>query len=800
MKKLLLLSSALLTGCLAAMSASLSPECALARVQTSSSSASRSIQMSDIELKITKSIDNQPAVYMFSRGESGGYLVVAADDSTTPLLGYSDQWKLPSSEEELPDGLRYWLGSLAEQVAFNSRHGLKPSFRTESQRDNIAPLVATKWNQSSPYNDLCPEQNNQRCVTGCVATAMAQVLKYYGYPTKGIGTYSYQWNNNGTETTLSFDYGNTTFDWANMTDTYDDNSTAVEKTAVATLMKACGVAVDMNYKYNASGAQSWKVGRAYIEQFGYDKGLRYLQRDYYTIPEWEEILYDNLKNYGPITYGGQSNDGGHEFVCDGYQNGYFHINWGWGGMSDGYFLITALDPDAQGIGGSTSGYNFAQDAVCYVTHGNTDNNDYFYQVCWNGDFNLSTLQTTVGSQIGVTFSCFNYSLCPINDFFGGVNITPADGGNSRFIPTFRTTVLETATGWYSLYKTFTVPANLPDGDYIITPAYRSGEDGEPMNMLTAKNCVGAYYMTLEGGNVTFSADEPAKLTASNLGAETDFYIGAKFMLTANLKNESLTKGYQGAICAGLLQDGNLVGVADDYSVVLDPEQSEELKYASEFKYANNFTPAAGTYQLALLESKTNGYTILGDPIDIHMHAQATPTISVSNVKIANGQARSEMKASATLNCTAGYFAGNLNLVIFPYVPGVSVQAIASYPSEFISIAAPSSSSSAERATANGSTTLNWNFNFDAGAPNSQYFAMIHTGSSWVSNNQYRFNTGEDIATGILTFEPEENPVVSRQYISLTGVITDERNMTPGIYVVRELREDGTETTRKVVIK
>lgn len=801
MKKLLLLTSALLTGCMAAMSAPLSPESALARIQTSNSSAARSIHITATELKITKSIDNQPAVYMFSRGENGGYLVVAADDSTTPLLGYSDQGNLPSAEEELPDGLRYWLGSLAEQVAFNSRHCPKPSIRIErSQRENIAPLVATKWNQSAPYNDLCPVQNNQRCVTGCVATAMAQVLKYYSYPTKGIGTYSYEWDNNGTKTELSFNYGNTTFDWANMTNTYDANSTAAQKTAVATLMKACGVAVDMNYTNLSSGAQAWKVGRAYIEQFGYDKGLRYLQRDYFTIPEWEDILYDNLKNYGPITYGGLSNDGGHEFVCDGYQNGYFHINWGWGGMSDGYFLITALDPDAQGIGGSTSGYNFGQDAICYVTHGNADNNNYFYQVCWNGDFNLSPLQTTTGSQIDITFSFFNYSLCSLENFIGGLNITPVDGGDPIFITNFSVDVLNPLQGFYSLQRTFSVPTNLPEGNYIITPAFKVGEDGEVINMMMPKNYIGEYYMTVVGRNITFSADEPAKLSSSNLAAETDFYIGAKFMLTADLKNTSSTKGYQGIICAGLLQNGSLVGVADDYSVVLDPEQEENLVYASQFRYAQGFTPTAGTYQLALLESKTEGYYVIGFPINIQMHAAATPTIGISNLIIADGQARSEMKASATLNCTKGYFAGNLNLYIFPYTgDGQPVYAIASYPSQFVSIAASSGSSSAQKATAIGSTTVNWDFNFTEGEPNKEYFAQINVNNSWVGN-QHIFTTGEDVVTGIFTIEPEDNPVVSRQYITLTGVIMNERNLTPGIYVVREIREDGSETTRKTAIK
>lgn len=795
----MLLTSALFLGCMAAMSSPLSPEAALARVRTSASSVSKKIQMTDIELKITKRAEGQPAVYVFGQGVDRGYIVVSADDSTTPLLGYSDYGTFPDAEEELPDGFRYWLGSLAEQVAFNSRHGLRTSFRAETQRDNIEPLVATKWNQSAPYNNLCPVQNNQRCVTGCVATAMSQVLKYYEYPTKGIGTYSYEWNNNGTKTTLSFDYGSTTFDWANMTDTYDSNSTAAQQTAVATLMKACGVAVDMNYTYQSSGAQSWKVGRAYIEQFGYDKGLRYLQRDYYTIPEWEDMIYDNLKNYGPVTYGGQSNDGGHEFVCDGYQNGYFHINWGWGGMSDGYFLITALDPDAQGIGGSTSGYNFSQDMVCYVSHGNADNDEYFYQMCWNGDVNFNTDPTTLGGSVDITYSFFNYSLCTIPQVYIGINITPTDGGEPTFIPNIYTTDLGPLRGWYTLARTFTIPAGLSEGEYIITPAFKVGDDGEVTDMMTATNSIGKYYMTVAGNNVTFAADEPAKLSASGLTADTDFYIGSKFMISATLKNESNSKGYQGIILAGLLKDGSLVGIGDELSVVLDPDQSNQLKYASQFRYDSNFTPTAGSYQLALLEEKNSSYHMIGNPIEIQLHAASTPTISLSNLKVENGLPRSEMKASATLTCTSGYFAGNFTLYIFPYIPGQAVSPVGAYQSEFISIAAPSSASVMEKATATGSTTVNWNFNFAEGEPNKQYFAQIRYGNSFVGN-QSQFSTGDDIVTGIITISGDTNPVISREYITLTGVIVDNANPAPGIYVVRETREDGTITTRRVAIK
>ena len=142
------------------------------------------------------------------------------------------------------------------------------------------------------------------------------------------------------------------------------DATEQQQEAVARLMVAAGHSVEMGYSPEASGATSIRIGRALGLYFRYDKSLRYLQRDYYPLDEWEEIIYTSLLNDGPVIYDGQANIGGHSFVCDGYSaDGYFHFNWGWGGMSDGYFLLDALDPINQGIGGADSGFNYMQDII-----------------------------------------------------------------------------------------------------------------------------------------------------------------------------------------------------------------------------------------------------------------------------------------------------------------------------------------------------------------------------------------------------------------------------------------------------
>lgn len=187
-------------------------------------------------------------------------------------------------------------------------------------------------------------------MTGCVATAMAQVINYHKYPEKGIGSNSYTTTTSGLS--VSFNFGATTFDWDNMADIYSLSSTAEQKTAVATLMKACGVSVNMDYGTGASGAMSAFVPAALVNYFGYDKATAYRERIWFSGQEWEDLVYNELATVGPVYYGGTTaRNEGHAFVCDGYRaDGFFHINWGWGGQSNGYFRLSALDPSSHGIG------------------------------------------------------------------------------------------------------------------------------------------------------------------------------------------------------------------------------------------------------------------------------------------------------------------------------------------------------------------------------------------------------------------------------------------------------------------
>lgn len=309
--------------------------------------------------------DGEAAAYLFDKGERG-FMIVSADESAEPLLAYSDSGSLSG---DLPPQLQWWLEEYARQIEYNKEMGFASApLRTAAPRqalEAIEPQIKTDWDQSEPYNALCPKVGTERTYTGCVATAMAQVMKYWEYPECGKGNISYSAET--IQKRLSLNFTLRDFEWDKMIPMYlDGNYTEEQADAVAYLMKACGYAVKMDYGTDSSGALAMNISNALVRYFDYDPNIKYTLRQYYTTTEWSQLIYDNLKNVGPILYGGGSIlGGGHSFICDGYDgNGYFHFNWGWTGMSNGYFSLDALNPYALGAGGGQGGgYNFTQDIV-----------------------------------------------------------------------------------------------------------------------------------------------------------------------------------------------------------------------------------------------------------------------------------------------------------------------------------------------------------------------------------------------------------------------------------------------------
>ena len=316
-----------------------------------------------------------PAYYVFSRGEGQGYVIVSADDQTDAVLGYTDAGDFDYAT--LPDNMRAWLDDCEDQLMHLRRVSQTGSDgRARAPRraaavpthPAIPELMTTRWSQGSPYNDECPLDNDgKRCVTGCVATAMAQVMYYQraksvDKTTAAIPAYT-SWSH---QLKVEGIAKGAPIDWDHMRD--NGGSSKTERQAVAQLMHYCGVSISMDYTSGSSGAQPTEVVTALTKYFGYGSNPQIVYRSGHSAKEWDALLYNELAHNRPLYLGGYtpSYSMGHAFVCDGYDGKRnFHINWGWGGQSNGYFLLNNLTPGSQGIGGNNDGdgYTDGQNAI-----------------------------------------------------------------------------------------------------------------------------------------------------------------------------------------------------------------------------------------------------------------------------------------------------------------------------------------------------------------------------------------------------------------------------------------------------
>ena len=290
------------------------------------------------------------AYYVFNN-DAGGFVIIAGDDAVTPVLGYTSTGSFDA--ENLPDGLKDLLKSYERQIAALGDNYVANRTATRAAFTGEKLLKTAEWNQNAPFNKYTP--NNY--VTGCVATAGAIVMKHHGYPAKGTGSHSYTWN--GKTLTANFEHD---YDWANMPAKYDGTNDAAFD-GVARLMADLGVAVEMQYAKNGSGAYIGDMISALQKYFGYSK-LTYLASiDDMEAEAWNAKLRGEIDANRPILYSASdASAGGHSFIIDGYKDESFSVNWGWGGYCNGFYQIGALNPESAGKPTGDK-YNLGQTAV-----------------------------------------------------------------------------------------------------------------------------------------------------------------------------------------------------------------------------------------------------------------------------------------------------------------------------------------------------------------------------------------------------------------------------------------------------
>lgn len=618
---------------------------------------------SPMKLAYTSRSVDENCFYVFNRGEREGYIIVAAEDRANEILGYADDGIFDYNN--IPENMKWWLGEYRREIEYLIEHPEieAKAVSVKALSTDVSPLLTSRWDQGDPYNAMCPMYDNtQRCVTGCVATAMAQIMYYHRWPLRGTGSYSYETVINKKNVTLSADFGNTVYEWDKMTPGYDDNSSQESKDAVATLMSHCGISLDMDYGL-ASGAASHKVPYALFTYFGYDKGMSYKSRNYYGIIEWESIMRKELDSGRIVQYAGGSSSGAHSFVCDGYnRDGYFHINWGWGGMSNGYFRTTALTPSSQGVGGSDSGYNYSQDMIVGIQKA-TDNSTESYELCTDSGMEPSVEETTKGNAITLQIAGvwnLGWNNAPIEI---ALVLYDANSGNEVYRQSQKTVNLEGMTGWKNSNYRIQIPASVSSGNYKLYLCYRVDGTDTWKKFRVAIGESQYVDVTVSGIRVKFvpSSSGIATLKLDEIVQNTKIYKDRNVSISATISNDG--SEYYGNVNFVLYnKDTNVKEwVSSNYIVDIVTGGTDIVELYEAISGID-----AGEYLLGVVDEND---ILIGNTIPVTVND--TPTDPILSLTKASGfpdnsnVPKNNIKLSATIQNTGGYFDGVLTAYIFP---------------------------------------------------------------------------------------------------------------------------------------
>ncbi len=455
-------------------------------------------------------IADSSAAYFAVNTESG-FVLVGADERLPEVLGYGDNGAFDA--DNLSPEFRYWMQCYEEEMAQIKAEDKQLTVSGPRKAPSaISPLMTSKWNQSAPYNNYAPMYSETgRCVTGCVATAMAQVMYYHKHPAQGTGSHSYLWictepEESTATATLSANFGQTTYRWSDMLDSYKGYATSEQEDAVATLMYHCGVSIDMGYG-SSSGAYTDKVPVALKNYFGYDANYQRIQKIMYPADSLNAIIYSELAARRPVIVSGSNDEGGHAFVCDGADNrGYFHINWGWGGNNDGYYLLTALNPGkSQGIGGTTKGYNQSTAFFIGLQPAKTGTPKAIPQ--------MATTSFSISSESSESFTrttAFSVSIARLQNygltnFSGSYGVALYDEDETQLVAVLKQENNYSLKAGYfrttaATLSSITIPNTVPAGNYHLCAVYKDADYGWMRMMCTEDD----YYLSLsiEGSQVT----------------------------------------------------------------------------------------------------------------------------------------------------------------------------------------------------------------------------------------------------------------------------------------------------------
>jgi hypothetical protein len=631
----------------------------------------------------TRSAGENAYYYVFNVGNDNGFIIVSGDDRAKDVLGYSDNGTFDINS--LPTSFSSWLSFYKDEMKYlmsqqesASTYSASTTVGTRSvYASSVSPLLGNiKWNQSSPYNNLCPLINTTtRAATGCVATAMSQVMRYYKYPAKGTGSNAYTTKTLNQQ--LSVDFSATTYDWDNMTETYGSLSTAAQQNAVATLLYHAGVAVSMDYG-ESSAASSINMGIALINNFNYDANIQHYLRDFYTIAEWVDMIKTELNAKRPVLYSGQSSGGGHQFVCDGYDgNGLFHFNWGWSGMSDGYFELSALNPGSLGIGGGNSGgFNSGQNIVTGIQKpGGLSTASY--QLYLDTSLSPSSPSVSRTTPFNVSMTFWNMG---VNSFAGSLGLALYNSNNEfvELIKSSTTSPLANSRGYINpnYSQNISIPSDVAAGTYKLYSVFKVSGQSNWQIMRGRTGTPNYLNVAVSSLDVTISTpDAYPRLTLNSMTCTGNLYNSKTGRFTMNITNTGAE--YNSNI---VLKLNSATNPLITQTVCTDPVTiaTGETK---NIEISESISLDAGQYALTAYYDPNNNrsassisYTAFPNPVTVSVLPKptASPVFTVtSKISFPDANKVSAIDAILTtkIKNTGGYFNDEVMAFVFPPAGG-----------------------------------------------------------------------------------------------------------------------------------
>lgn len=675
--------------------------------------------------------------YAFDIGEEKGFVIVAGDDRVSPILGYSDKGHFDWNE--MPPALRAWLEAYGDHLSRtgdneNGEPMPSPSRVMEVPRNAIAPLLSTNWSQQEPYYNSCPYVGGEFCNTGCVATAMAQLIYYFrascpktlqaeieGY------TCTTNWPNFGYVSVPSVPEG-TPIDFDHMLDNYMGRESEVEKKAVSDFMYYCAASIETEFvppsTGSSSSANSYDIPSALKNYFGFSKDCCFKERSAYSIAQWEEMIYNEVKAGRPVVYRGRSENYSHAFLIDGYDGDMlYHVNWGWGGLYNGYYNLSVLSS----VEGSTSnGFTMTQGALLGA------------QPAYEGDM-LPTLSaydyTLSGLTIGYTVA--NYT-DGADDFMFGIAAVMED-------ETIH--LLKSTAFYFSMPDRTTRPilltlnksdVNLPKGEYALKPVYKRYSE----ETWRLADCSDEYlfHLSWDGSTPSLSLNSPSKgriFTADAFSFPANAVKGSRIPITATLTCSGGEYGETVYLFA------STTSTASTYA----SRTGVYLKDGEQCEVTLSFTPSTtGKYKVWIATDTQGTMSIGGCTVDVS-ESSSNGELSVVGYQVDNAVKSGEwntvygkiLKGTITLkNTGASLYSDIITLWLMKGSTKSYYQG---------------SSSNKMLVTLAPGETMTMNYAYDEGETGKYYQLWLMKGNALITNGKVRFF---QLVPGITTYEATGN--------------------------------------------